>query len=157
LLKPFNPITNTSYTAEEQVRLRADFAPVAEQFRRQQRIIGWCVFSMAGLFLLGMLVPEPYKAGWSALLAVAVLAGAGNLIVAWLRLVGLLVCPGCNGDLEKLGSYCPECGSAGLQPGGWFTSPHCPTCNRKMRRNKGRKYTIRACSHCGLCLDKQGL
>ncbi|MBF9140943.1 hypothetical protein [Hymenobacter properus] len=157
MLPPFNPITKAPYTDGERSHLRASFEQVSAEYRRQKRLGGWC---MGGLFLgmvLLQVVPGSIQSGGGILIGLGLLAVLIMLLVTGLRMAGLLLCPGCHQKLEEIGAYCPECGSHGLKPGGWFSSPHCPTCNRKMRRNKGRHYTIRACSHCGLYLDEKGL
>jgi hypothetical protein len=154
---PFNPITNAPYTAGEQARLRADFVPVAARFRQQERLTWWCLGTFIGGMLLISFVPEPFKAALGSLLGIGAVVGMAVLVVSAVRMANMLVCPGCLQNMEKIGEYCPECGSAGLEPGGWFSSPHCPTCRKSMSRNKGRHYAIRACSHCGLYLDEKGL
>ncbi|GAB2865394.1 hypothetical protein GCM10027044_28000 [Hymenobacter ruber] len=154
---PFNPITNAPYTADEQIRLRAEFALVAARFRRQKRLVFWCVGGLIGAMLLSSVVPERFSEALGPLLAIGGMVTMGVLVVSAVRMANMLVCPGCLQNMEKIGEYCPECGSAGLEPGGWFSSPHCSACGKKMRRGKGRHYTIRACSHCGLYLDEQGL
>jgi hypothetical protein len=151
------PRPGNGYTAEEKTRLRAAFAPVAATYRRQKRLVGWCVGIFAGAMLLSAVGPASVSEVVSPLLGIGFVACVVVGIVMAFRLASLLRCPGCAGDLERTGAYCPECGSPGLEPGGWFASPHCPTCDRKMRRNKGRHYTVRACSHRGYYLDEEGV
>ncbi|MBF9224040.1 hypothetical protein [Hymenobacter ruricola] len=157
MLTPFNPTTNAPYTAAEQARLRAEFAPVAATYRRQKRFVGWCVGILAAGMLLSAVGPASVSTIVGPLVGFGFVACVVVGVVMAVRMAGQLRCPGCAGDLEQIGTYCPECGSAGLEPGSWFSAPHCPTCDRKMRRNKGRHYTIRACSHCGLYLDDEGV
>src|SRR5262245_686633 len=73
-----------------------------------------------------------------------------------------LVCPGCSNELEPtvFGSYCPECGVRQLNPGDWYRGPRCAACKEVLHPGggrRGRNYTIRVCTHCGLVLDDKGI
>jgi predicted amidophosphoribosyltransferase len=68
-----------------------------------------------------------------------------------------LLCPSCKNNLEGGGPFCPECGAYGLKPAG-HAMEHCSACNRDIDyHGKGRRYIIRACTHCGLRLDGKGV
>ena len=48
-------------------------------------------------------------------------------------------------------------GAYGLKPAG-HAMEHCSACNRDIDyHGKGRRYIIRACTHCGLRLDDKGV
>ncbi|HEY3901138.1 MAG TPA: hypothetical protein VGM54_21175 [Chthoniobacter sp.] len=140
----------SDYAPEEIGSFREKFRPIAERYRQRSRIAG---FGMAAFFLcigLGFVVPKhlltylwiPAICSWLFMFFVA----------------RMPVCPACQNRLDaSFGAFCPECGSHSLQPGGWTWSPRCESCGKSMRRGKGRRYKIRACTHCGLMLDDQGL
>ena len=142
------------YSVEEQEHYRELFAPIAQKYRTGIRYV-WVFFIISGVIMAtGFLLPR-YFMGWAM----------GGFFVCWLAIVILactqprLECPGCHGDLNsrELGSYCPECGAAGLRPGDWFQAPYCESCGKSLRRSRAQRYRVRACTHCGLMLDETGL
>ena len=157
MLRPLKPITNAPYTDEERNRLRAKFVLIATEYHRRKHITRWCIGAFFALVFLLQALSDSLNSSVGIVIGFGMLAILLVVLIAGLRMASLLICPGCKKNLEEIGSYCPECGSQGLEPGSWFSSPRCPTCGKKMRRNKGRHYLIRACSHCGLYLDKEGL
>jgi hypothetical protein len=139
------------YLPEEAASFRETFRPIAERYRQRSRIAG---FGMAAFFLcigLGFMLPKHlFMYLWL------------GCICSWLYMFfaapRMPDCPACHNRLDAgFGAFCPECGSHSLQPGSWLRSPRCESCGKTMRRGKGRHYTIRACTHCGLMLDDRGL
>ena len=86
-----------------------------------------------------------------------------GLLSCWLVCLGAivsarqLICPGCDNLIDAIDRYCPECGGTPLIPGGLFKTPECTVCGKKLRFGKSRSFRIRACTHCGVMLDEQGL
>jgi hypothetical protein len=152
---PVAPLREVAdYPAEERDRLRDAFRSTAAGYRRHGRIAAWCFGGFLCCILL-VLVLRKSSPPWFAMVPALVCWIAG--FVAMMS-APRLVCPGCSNKMDiNLGRYCPECGAPQLQPGGWFRSPRCGSCDRPMRRNKTRGYKIRACTHCGLMLDEAGL
>ena len=146
------------YSAADRTQFRTAFAPVAATYRRNRRIGAYAVVAWVGSFLLPRILPEP-ASSWltSWLFLPLILLFVLGIVAAWRS--RRLICPGCTQNLEVgLGPYCPECGSGELQPGSFLKPPHCPACDRSLKqKNHRRLYRIRACTHCGLMLDEQGL
>jgi len=142
--------TVSDYTPEEIAGFHIVYAGWAQDYRKR---LHRAYYGIAGFFLCIVLmacVQKPYFwfAGISCWLFIMVTAPT------------LPKCPGCLIDLgARLGAFCPECGSPSLQPGSWFRAPKCDACGKTMSKgSKGRRrYTIHACTHCGLMLDEKGL
>ena len=69
-------------------------------------------------------------------------------------------CSSCENDVDTVvGLYCPECGKQTIHQGGLFRETECTACGSQLRFAKGgvRGYRIRACTHCGIKLDQNGL
>ena len=139
---------------QERQDLQDAFRPKAQSFRRTPRI-AYVFVGGAFLFVaLGFAMPKPVP-GWVI----------GGFFICWLALASLIVlspalnCPQCRNRLDGGGfrPYCPECGARALQPAAWPGAPHCLSCGREMRRRKTRHYRIRACTHCGVQFDDEGL
>ena len=143
--------------AAERIRLQDVFRTNAAESDKNMGLV-WAVLSMillgsfgATIFaFFGRLIPAIFG---------AVVALAGLCFLAIKRGSVDLVCPGCLNNVEdSRGSYCPECGSHSLQPRRWFRFPHCTGCGKIMSNSRaGRLYKIRACTHCGLRLDDNGV
>jgi hypothetical protein len=144
-----------SYTSEETDQHQQVFAPVAKLYRRHMRIMYAGVIGFMCWILLLILVLKPSAPGWGQIVPALIC-----WIIAPVAFVSApeLICPGCRKRLDKsLGRYCPECGCNRFEAGNWYRE-HCPTCGRRLSRYKGRRhYKIRACTHCGLMLDKKGV
>jgi hypothetical protein len=141
------------FTAEELLRLRGVFRPLAERYRRYARTAYIVLAISFACILSGMGFPKTMFPWF-----------AGGFFICWLTLLFLaclspnLDCPACHNRLERgFGPFCPECGAQALRPGRWFRAPMCSSCGRAMRRGKSRGYRIRACTHCGVMLDDKGL
>jgi hypothetical protein len=152
---PFSHLNNNPrFTEEEQKRYREVFAPTAQKYRSRSRLVFVIFIICFAIILTGFLLPRS-SFGWVG----------GAFFVCWLVIMFVAItqsaldCPACRGNLvsRELGSFCPECGAAGLKAGGWFKSPRCDSCGKSLRRGKSRQYRIRACTHCGLMLDDRGL
>jgi len=149
------PVTRfaVEYSAEEQLRFRELFRPIAQRHRFRTRIATIVLIVGFACIVAGFFLPA-HLSGWIV----------GGFLICWLVLMVLVIstarlqCPACSNDMERsFGQCCPECGGRALQPGGWLRAPHCNACGKSMWRSKARRYTIRACTHCGLLLDEKGL
>jgi predicted RNA-binding Zn-ribbon protein involved in translation (DUF1610 family) len=142
------------YQPEELERFRDEFQPIARRYRRFNR---FCYVSLAilaacvPLFLTFPLL-DPWLWGamiffWSMLMLLAIQPPAPD-------------CPACRNALDQgVGYYCPECGAKAIQRGDALSATFCASCGKTIGRSRkgGRRYTIRACSHCGVFLDDEGI
>jgi hypothetical protein len=146
----------TDYSPEEQARFRDVFAPRAARYRRYSRLTLLIAASaFVGWFLAIRFLP-PRGLGWiCGVLFVGLLA---SVVYSWISRP-LLECPACYNHVDSWppGRYCPECGSDHLRTRTWLLAPKCDACGAVMWRGKGRRYTIRACTHCGVLLDAKGV
>src|ERR1043166_150352 len=146
----------TDYSDEERAQFREVFAPRAARYRRYSRL---SLFIACGAFA-------------AVIAAFVILPGLGLKWVCGVLFLGLLAlvvfagfsqpsleCPACHSDVDsrRLGRYCPECGSEQLRTRRWPLAPKCDACGAVMRHGKGRGYSIRACTHCGVLLDDRGV
>jgi len=150
------------YSESEKKLFREKFRSIAENYR-------WgCKFCVIGFFSLVVVFS-----------VLAVLGTNGNisqkatgyfvvclvvLMVVFISTALILaikhdpICPACDNAVERvLKTFCPECGSRQILLGGFFKSPHCNSCGKDLWRGKGRHYTIRFCTHCGISLDDKGI
>jgi hypothetical protein len=143
---------------EERTQLQCAFDPVAAKYRLQEQIARYAGLGFVGsivvfIFFGGML--HAISADWCFVPA----------MICWLIAFGALAtrprltCPNCNNDMAyRFGPYCPECGDDVLAPSRWFMNTKCAACGKSLRCSKGgRRYKIRACTHCGLMVDEKGL
>ena len=138
-------------------RLRSEFEPVLARNRRMTVTFAAGFAATLGAVLLSNLLPAPLQSvlsGW-IIAGIAVLV---FLVVAGMVLGGTLSCPHCKLDVRGVvGSFCPECGERSIEPAGFFRAPRCTACGRSLGQGKsGRKYQVRACTHCGLWLSDEG-
>ena len=144
----------SDYQPEELEQFRAEFRPVAERHRRLARrayiVVAVAFASIVGCWIFPKFfswLMMSFAACWLALMIIAFLTARPE-------------CPACHNVLDEVfGPYCPEWGAKALQHGGWLRLPSCSWCEKEMRRGKGgrRLYKIRACTHCGVPLDKKGI
>jgi len=151
------PVAKTvnDYSAEEQARFRELFAPAANQHRRRSQRSLLMFFVGCGVTILCALVlPWEWPATRWIMIALIAATFLTRLLSFW---EPRLTCPACCNDVTAWppGSYCPQCGSAPLEPATWRSSPRCRACGT-LNQNKGRQYPIRACTHCGVILDETG-
>jgi len=144
----------SDYPSDEQSRFRERFRPLAERYRRYRRVATWAMwpgFAFGLLFLARPSPPNPWILG-PCLVSLAVCGGIAALSP-------LPKCPACHNRLDQgFGEFCPECGAQALERAKWLCNPKCAACARTMsRRKSGRHYRIRACTHCGVMLDENGL
>lgn len=140
------------YQPEELEKFRSAFRPAAQRYRRCMRI----GLLFAAVFALGVLsaitfpqcrswIGIPIFAFWSVVMLLAILSPVPD-------------CPACDNSLDLgLGDYCPECGVKSLHSRNGFGPPICSSCGRRISRGKARHYKIRACTHCGVPLDEDGI
>lgn len=141
----------TDYTVEERNRLKEEFRPIAEKYNHRMRLGIWVIATILVFGIFVFLLPK-WLQGWLV----------GGFFCCWFILMYLATvrceCSGCHNDLAHgFGHYCPECGERSLQPGRWLSPPWCTSCCKRMSQGKGRRYKVRACTHCGLFLHDQGL
>ncbi len=152
----------TDYTVDELGNLRNSFRLVASRYRFHMRLFiagGIGMFAcIASLFLISWVVPRFHLHFlWPTALLPGILWIAALLCWLIAFCAGItaprLCCLGCDGNINDIQRFCPECGHEMLQ--GSF----CASCNKTLRRRKGhpQNYKIRACTHCGVMLDKIGL
>ncbi|HEV8292063.1 MAG TPA: hypothetical protein VGP94_09070 [Tepidisphaeraceae bacterium] len=140
--------TADEISAEEQARLRAQFAPILSSYRAHHRgavltfVLGFILMLISARFPVAM-------CGVIPIYAVALLIALG---------APRLCCPNCGKRIDKgLGQFCPECSRCALAPGDFFSAPECSACGKKIRNDKYHSYTTHACTHCGLWLDDEGI
>ncbi len=135
---------------DEQMRLQQAFRTVAATYRHHLRMASYAWFgfagSMVGLVFFGGVLRVTF-ALWFLV----------SGLVSWMVAFGCeatapgLLCPGCGNDMTySFGRYCPECGADGLPRVPWLRCTKCTICGKSLRWRKGRRYKIRACTHCGL-------
>lgn len=146
--------TVADYTPEEKARLHEAFAPAGRDYRRRRKTLILVVLMAVPGLLFGLRLERLFV--WAPLVTMVLWWIVLAIAVA---LMPRLRCPGCANYIEYgFGPYCPECGSRSLGPESWFRYPRCASCGKWMSRRKGgRRYKIRACTHCGLPLDERGL
>ncbi len=144
------------YTEEEQRKLREEFAPKAEQYRRIQ--LPYIAFSIWVLVLTSIVMSTMQVPADYADLAITIFSMVSWVIFQYAIKPGI-TCPGClNNTLSwKLGEFCPRCGGGPIKQGEWPTDPTCQACGAKHGWPRRQRYATRACTHCGLFLDDTGI
>jgi len=68
-------------------------------------------------------------------------------------------CPACKRNVDvRVRTFCPECGSNKISPGGFMRSTECLSCGEILRQGRnGRMYKVRYCTHCGVFLHSKGI
>lgn len=131
------------------VRLREAFATMANRYRFQAKIAFLLFVVGIACGFVAVLFVQAFQVGSLICLTIAILT---------VLMLPPLSCPNCSNRIDKgFGPFCPECGAKSLDSSSWFRAPHCSTCSRELRNGKARHYRIRACTRCGLWLDKQGI
>jgi predicted RNA-binding Zn-ribbon protein involved in translation (DUF1610 family) len=140
------------YQPEELSRFRSMFQPIAQQYNRCMRLAYIIVSSGIVSLLAGLVWPAFLSWGLAGFMACV------SLFLLLTFISPVPNCPACHNALEApLGDYCPECGVAAVHRGHWIGCPWCASCGRKLSASKARHYTIRACTHCGVFLDDEGI
>jgi hypothetical protein len=134
--------------------MRSAFKPTADRIHRNGRIFRWAIVSLFTVAIASWCLHLFY-----VFLAVWLVLAVGFVgLLIWGIFGAKLHCPNCNGQLlSRLGPYCPECAARSLSEGSWYTLPQCWSCGTVMERGKGRRYRVRACTHCGSRLDDIGI
>jgi len=171
------PEVAAQHSAEEQIRFREEFAPIAHQCRQVGRRLEVCLYAFilwmtvgafCALLVLFQVVPAsilpiglPDREDTRGAMRLAVYVWS----VPWLLLMLVLglplfrvQCPACHNRLYsvRLGHYCPACGRRRVEAGNWLRAPRCGACGSHVGPAKRRRYKIRACTHCGVILDEAG-
>jgi DNA-directed RNA polymerase subunit RPC12/RpoP len=143
------------YSDEELNCLREEFREPAARYRRNLHLfILVLALLFAAFFVIVWKFPHANDAkGVSILFAIFAVVLGFDVVCPEPK------CPGCQNNVltKKVGDFCPECGSRSLTKPKWFGRPSCSACGKHLRLHKGRLYRIRACTHCGVWLDDQGL
>jgi predicted RNA-binding Zn-ribbon protein involved in translation (DUF1610 family) len=147
----------TDLSPGERTRLQQAFRTAAASYRHRQRMCSYALFGFFGWGVAFMFFGGVLHVAWVRWLFVPAM-------ICWMVFFGLpitaptMACPSCGNDMEhRFGRYCPECGADGLQRAPWLPNNECISCGKTLRHHKGRHYKIRACTHCGLWLDEDGL
>jgi predicted RNA-binding Zn-ribbon protein involved in translation (DUF1610 family) len=139
---------------EEQTEFREKFKPLAARYRRYWRVayVALGIGLVCG-FLLRLVISATMEEWLFGVFF------AGLVIFACIAsLAPVLKCPACHNRLDvEFGEFCPECGERALQRGTRYHQAQCLVCGRTLSRGKSRHYKIRACTHCGVQLDEEGL
>ena len=144
----------TKYSPGQLAQFRATFKPQAERYRLRSNLFLPAYFLCFGGATLLRFCP-----GWTRLIPIAVLC-AGIVLLLVAMFTSMPHCPACDSKLVGgIATHCPECGSASViqTRGGMFQAHQCQACGKMLRCGKGRTFQIRACTHCGVVLDDNGL
>ena len=127
---------------------RAEFAPIAEQYRRFEPPTHW---PMRAFMVCLICTFPPYPLLRIAACAAALLSLLALLVM--LRNVPKLECPACHYDMTiSARSHCPECGMQMLEKG------RCKRCFARVLTARARRpFKIRYCGNCGCHVDTVGL
>jgi hypothetical protein len=150
------------YSSEELKQFREIFAT---DLKQNQAIERRCANSILILFLAGFaavvcsyLFSQPPTKWLFGVGIFLVAAGIISIAIAAFSLQKKLKCPAChNSFLGEIGEYCPECGSASLEPPNWLGARHCNSCRKNLLGGKNPSFRYKACTHCGVFLDAKGL
>jgi hypothetical protein len=148
------PAVAADYSPEQASSFREQFKPLAANYRRRLRIMRW---SIAGWIALCVALAFLLLASVTVFCAFG--GFAGFLLLGVILWPALPPCPACRHRLDDIvATYCPECGSVEVMPGGFLQPPKCNACGKYLGTGRGgRQYKIRACTHCGVMLDEKGL
>ncbi|MGF6492767.1 hypothetical protein ABIE56_000924 [Luteibacter sp. 621] len=133
--------------------LRDTFSPVAERYRRIERIAaGGTVLFFLSIALASTLGHMP------TFFAMTAIAGWLTVVSA-LFVAPRLICPGCQKPVDRPeGEWCPCCGERSLSKQTLWRKRTCFSCHRRFsNRRKSRIRGIRYCTHCSSYLDEKGI
>jgi hypothetical protein len=135
---------------------REDFAPTVEQYRRRAGLMGLAYLPAVAFGLAAWLIPSARE----------VLGAIAFFLlfppIGFALAIPRLECPACEGSLtptfHAFGAFCPSCAGENLKPGNLLFAPECLDCGAVCSQSKGtRYYVVRACTHCGVWVDDQGV
>jgi hypothetical protein len=154
-LKAFVPArTVAGYSDQEKLDFETAFMPVAEKYRRRERL-GRKLMVAFFLALLTCFTGSRYPRSliWLFLAAFII------WLIAFLALSVRVICPACSNSVKgEFGSYCPQCGGTLKRDGVLNVNDvRCSWCGIKLRKGKRRNYRIRICTYCGVKLDPIGI
>jgi hypothetical protein len=146
----------TDYTPDELLAFRERFRPLADHYKRRCRVASFGAALFVLCLILCIILPTVLPKHLSVYFWVA---GICVWLFAFLAAPLVPECPACHNKLDAApGPFCPECGSRSVKTEGWFRLPRCESCGKSLTKGKGgRRYKIRACTHCGVRLDERGL
>ena len=131
---------------------RKEFDPITQKYRRHVRIFTVCILTAIIFWFVGVVFQDGKFFLFWVLFMLCIVTGIVTMLLA-----PKLRCPRCGADAGgELETYCPECGGAPLEEGWWF-SHRCPSCRKRLYRNKGRSYRVRFCTNCSAYLDDAGV
>jgi hypothetical protein len=153
--KPFVPAnTAKDYSDFEKFRLKQEFHSIAEKYRQKVEVAkrGTAVF-----FLCGILFVASGEGGASYAFVFWVAGILAWLVTFILSRKAKLYCPACEQNLENgLGTFCPGCGGE-MKYSRIMNQPECQACGLRPRFGKGRRFTIKSCTYCGIKLHEEGI
>lgn len=85
--------------------------------------------------------------------------GLVGIYIVFYHLLFKPVYPACKRNVDfSIRTFCPECGSNKIAPGGFMRSTECLSCGAILRQGRGgRRYKVRHCTHCGVFLHSKGI
>jgi predicted RNA-binding Zn-ribbon protein involved in translation (DUF1610 family) len=154
--------TVEDYSDVEKELFKTEFQSTAENYHRGSKFVAVGFFSLIVLFfifwVLGAngIISQKFTGFIVVCFVVLLITFIFTILI--LAIKHDPICPACDNAVDRvLKTFCPECGNGQILSGGFFKSPHCNSCGKDLRRGKGRHYTIRFCTHCGISLDDKGI
>lgn len=155
-VKAFVPSrTVAGYSNEEKLGFETAFKPIAEKYRRRERLgrkLGVALaISFITFFTVGVLYPQTTK--W------LLFAGVIIWLIGFKVSNARVICPACSNTVNGgFGSYCPQCGKV-LKRDSMLNinNVSCTWCAIKCRNVRGRHCRIRICTYCGVKLEPIGI
>jgi hypothetical protein len=149
--------TVEDYSDAEKKLFKTEFQSTAENYRRGSKFVAVGFFSFVALFItfwvLGAngIISQKFNGFFVICFVVLLITFIFAILI--LAIKHDPICPACDNAVDRvLKTFCPECGADNL-----FSRTECSSCGKKLFRGKGRRYTIKFCTHCGILLDDKGI
>jgi|SRR5450756_2209395 len=149
---PFEYVPPTKTASDYNESEKAEFVKIFRPRARDYRCLKALFFGLCIAFFIATIIfkiDDVFEL-WFTLMAI--------YVVLYYTLFKPL-CPACNKNTDtRVRTFCPECGSGKISPGGFMRSIECLSCGEVLRQGKGgRRYNVRYCTHCGVFLDSKGI
>ncbi len=149
--------TVAEYSEAEKKLFKKQFQPAAESYRKGSRFFLIGFVSLFVLFLFFFVLGENQVISQKDAQLIGPWFVALLAILIFTALILAIkhdpICPACNNVVDRvLKAFCPECGASNL-----LSKTRCSSCGKRLSGGKGRQYTIRFCTHCGVLLDDKGI